>query len=77
VGYAHGIPASSRAIVVWLRWCCSSLAARSGGFGEDEGGPFGSGRVADIVARTFVMVIVEELADVVLDNSSASCRNRI
>jgi len=36
IGYARGIPESSREIVVWLRWCWSNFAERTEGV-EDGG----------------------------------------
>ena len=62
VGNAEGMLDSSRDIVVWLRWCCSSLEANSG----EEGLPVSTLDGAN-VAKILVRVIVEELADVVLD----------
>jgi hypothetical protein len=68
VGYARGIPESSREIVVWLRWCWSNFAERTEGVESSGKGAMGSGRGIDKVGRVLVKVMDEELADVALEN---------
>ena len=67
VGYARGIPESSREIVVWLRWCWSNFAERTEGV-ESSGEGAGSGGGIDKVGRVLVKVIDEVFADVALEN---------
>ena len=68
VGYARGIPESSREIVVWLRWCWSNFAERAEGVESSGEGAVGSGRGIDKVGRVLVKVIDEVFADVALEN---------
>ena len=68
VGYARGIPESSREIVVWLRWCWSNFAERTEGVEESGKAAVGSGRGSDKVGRVLVKVIDEVFADIALEN---------
>ena len=68
VGYARGIPESSREIVVWLRWCWSNFAERAAGVEGGGKAAVGSGRGIDNVGKVLVRVIDEVFADIALEN---------
>jgi hypothetical protein len=77
VGYARGIPESSRKIVVWLRWCWSNFAARAGGVVGVVEGAVESGRGTHKVGKVLVKVMDEEFADVFLKNVKIRKSNQI
>jgi hypothetical protein len=65
-GYARGNPASSRDMLVWLRWCWSNFEASDAGVEEDDTRLLVSPVCGDRECKTLVIDTTEELAGVCL-----------